>query len=124
MNPEAQTIPPHAVDPWTLDMASNGPIEQLVDWMRENDFRLSQVQGFNYGADHLLLTIRDCWLADNQVIWQKQSSPDRTDADCEEMMRAIEIYRMKLALSAIGRGLSVMESGCPDHGVKETENHG
>lgn len=95
------------------ELALHDPVGRLIDWTEKNDFRLSQVQGFSYGADRLLLTIRDCWLVENQVIWQKRTTPDRVDLDHAEMMRAIEIYRMELALSAIGLKLLITENFSP-----------
>lgn len=75
-------------------------VTAMVDWADANDFRLSEVQGFAYGEDRLLFTARDCWLRDNQVFWQKQSTPEMEDADHDEMMRQMEIYRMSLTIRA------------------------
>lgn len=86
----------------TLAEAAKVLAGALVDWMRANDFRLSQVQGFGYGEDRLLYTVRDCWLTENQIIWQKQSNATDKEADHAEMMRQIEIHRMSLAVAALG----------------------
>jgi len=75
----------------------------LVDWMRAHDDRLGQVQGFGYGTDGLLLTVRDCCLKGNQTVWQKQSSAESQRADHADMIRQIDIYRMSLAFAALAR---------------------
>ena len=75
--------------------------EGIVEYLRENQFRLGQVQGFGYGDDGLLMTVRDCWLRTDQVVWQKQSKQENQEADHEEMCRQIEVYQFRLALAAL-----------------------
>ena len=75
----------------------------LVDWIDKNSARLGQVQGFAYGEDGLLFTVRDCWPKENQTVWQKQSSAESQRADHADMIRQIDIYRMSLAFAALAR---------------------
>jgi len=85
-------------------------VARLVDWMRAHDDRLGQVQGFGYGTDGLLLTVRDCCLKGNQTVWQKQSSAESQRADHADMIRQIDIYRMSLAFAALARIISGTQS--------------
>lgn len=80
---------------------------ELSGWMAEHEARLGQVQGFGYGEDGLLLTVRDCWLNGPQIVWQKQSSAEHYEDDHCEMIRQIRIYRMALAIRAVKSSGSV-----------------
>lgn len=73
----------------------------IVDWQRQHEVRLRQVQGFAYGGDGLTLTVRDCWLNGGQVIWQHRSAEQTYLDDSAEMMRQIDIYCLQLALDAV-----------------------
>ena len=92
-------IPPHVAAARVL-LDDLRLVTAMVDWADANAFRLSQVQGFGYGNDRLLLTARDCWLRYNQVFWQRQSAPETKGADHGEMMRQMEIYRVSLTMRA------------------------
>lgn len=73
----------------------------VVDWMKDNDFRLSQVQGFQYGEkENWRLVVKDCSLND-QVIWERPTTGETYNADHAELTRQIAIYRMSLAFKAI-----------------------
>ena len=92
-------IPPHVAAARVL-LDDLRLVTAMVDWADANDFRLSQIQGFGYGADRLLFTVRDCWLNADQVVWQRQSSPAKKEEDHDEMMRQMEIYRLTLVMRA------------------------
>lgn len=64
----------------------------FLSHQNENKFRLSQVQGFQYGDDYV---VRDCWLDwDKQEIWRKK----RSDCASDEMKSVIEHYTTKLSM--------------------------
>jgi len=78
---------------------------RIVEWQERNSFRLSQVQGFQYGD---CLVIRDCWLLpQDQAIWQKQETDNDPTRIENEMMTEISVYRMNLALDAINQELEI-----------------
>lgn len=93
-------IPPHVAAARVLLDAPDTLAAAMVDWARDNQFRLRQIQGFGYGSDGLRFTVRDCWRRNDQVIWQKQSSPETHDADHAEMTRQIDLRCMLLILTA------------------------
>lgn len=75
--------------------------EKFAEWSTNNSFRLSQVQGFGYGPDGYLYTARDCWLKENQVFWQRQSSEETEFEDHNELVRQLEQYKIQLILDGV-----------------------
>ncbi len=66
----------------------------FVKFNADNDWSLSQVQGFQYGQDHV---VRDCTLpSDRQEIWRRPVS----DTSPEEMRDFIDCYRAQKAMGA------------------------
>ncbi|MFN3169256.1 MAG: hypothetical protein ACE37E_01025 [Hyphomicrobiales bacterium] len=81
----------------TLSPAQERAME-LLAWQEDNDFRLSQVQGFHYGEDNV---VRDCWLPpDQQELWR--SKIDEDGASWSEMISFIESYKLAMGLEACG----------------------
>jgi hypothetical protein len=68
--------------------------EAFVKFNADNEWRLSQVQGFRYGQDHV---VRDCMLpSDQQEIWRRPVS----DTSPERMRDFIDLYRAQQAMDA------------------------
>ena len=67
---------------------------QLAQWMKDNEFRLSRVQGFHYGDD---LVVRDLWNRDEQEIWREPFNEE----NAEIMMTYIKGYQLALAMEAL-----------------------
>jgi hypothetical protein len=66
----------------------------FVTFNTDNEWSLSQVQGFRYGQDHV---VRDCMLpGDRQEIWRRPVS----ETSPEDMRDFIELYRAKQAMEA------------------------
>lgn len=88
-------------------MPDRDPVEVEADalarYLYDNEWRLSQVQGFGYGTDGMLKTVRDCWLDhDRQTIWQKLATPEVEGDVQAEMMFVIRAYQMSVALRETG----------------------
>jgi hypothetical protein len=69
--------------------------EAFVKFNADNEWSLSQVQGFRYGQDHV---VRDCMLpGDRQEIWRRPVS----DTSPEDMRDFIDLYRAQQAMDAV-----------------------
>lgn len=82
--------------------------EAIVTQRDLMDWRLSKVQGFLYGKDHV---VRDCYLpGPEQEVWRQPAS------DAAAMHRFIDKYRAKIVLSAAlsSAGLEVNKAGTFD----------
>jgi hypothetical protein len=66
----------------------------FVKFNADNEWSLSQVQGFRYGQDHV---VRDCMLpGDRQEIWRRPVS----DTSPEDMRDFIDLYCAQQAMGA------------------------
>jgi hypothetical protein len=68
--------------------------EAFVKFNADNEWSLSQVQGFRYGQDHV---VRDCMLpGDRQEIWRRPVS----NTSPEDMRNFIDLYCTQQAMGA------------------------
>lgn len=83
----------------------------FVTFNSDNEWSLSQVQGFRYGQDHV---VRDCMLpGDRQEIWRRPVS----ETSPEDMRDFIELYRAKQAMEAAM--LAFLDAAAGDEGVEK-----
>jgi hypothetical protein len=78
----------------TKQSAIEAAARAFVKFNADNEWSLSQVQGFRYGQDHV---VRDCMLpGDRQEIWRRPAS----DTSPEDMRDFIDLYRAQQAMGA------------------------
>ena len=85
--------------------------EAFVKFNADNEWSLSQVQGFRYGQDHV---VRDCMLpGDRQEIWRKPVS----NTSPEDMRNFIDLYCTQQAMG--GAILAYLSALVEDEGAVE-----